>query len=180
MTCRRLFDPVTLGVAALAVTAVAGAGAAVSQGFAAEAQADAEAADLKAAAMGQRVEAQRAIRDEKEEQRLRTARIIALASARGNVGTGALARSEGESALRIQRIRQDAEVNAANLNRRASNVREAGDFTRRQSIFQAGASLVGAGLSGASMMPGGGGGTGLTPTTPAYRKASTGRLAGPV
>lgn len=164
MTCRRLFDPLTLSAAALAVTTVATVGTTIAGGLTASAQADAEAEDLKAAATRQRVQAQRAIRDEKEEQRQRSARIIALASARGNVGTSALARSETESALRIQRLKQDATENAANLRTRAGNVRDAGSFALGQSIFSGGAELVGGSLSTASKFR--------------SRGVSTGRLAG--
>lgn len=178
MSCRRLFDPWAL--AALAVTTIATAGGLVAEGAAQEAQADAQAEDLKNQAQFEKVQAARAVRDEREEQRRRRSRIIALASARGNVGTGALGRSESESALRIQRIQSDARMRSRQFRAQASNVREMGDFARGQSIFQAGAELVGGGLSAGSKLPKGGGGGTTTPTTPAFRKASTGRLAGPV
>lgn len=173
-------EPATMMLALAATTAVVGAVGAVGEGFAAEAQGEAEAEDLKQAARAERIAGARAVRDEQEEQKLRTARMLAIAGAggRGSDLLGVISRDEQESAIRQHRIRADTAARASGLMTRASNVREAGDAARRGSFFKAGTTLLEGGLTMKALAP-----TPKAtkyPTTPAYRTGRTGRLAGPV
>lgn len=150
-------------------------------GFAAEEQANAEAADIRQQARATRIAGARAVRDEKAEQRLRTARMLAIAGAggRGADLLGAISRDEQESAIRQHRIQADTKARAQSLSVRSRNVREAGDTARSLGLFNAGSTLLTGGLKIKSLEPRPTGG-GDYPTTPASRTNRTGRLSGPV
>ena len=144
---REFRDPVT--VATVAAVTLQGAGA-IQGGLSAKGQADAEARDLRAQATASEVQGARDLRDEKETQRRRSARLRATLAARGVEGTNALALAETqatESGIRQSRISQDARTRSANLRRRASNVKTQGRREATGTFISGGSSALTTALS---------------------------------
>lgn len=129
-------DPISLGIAAGALTTVSAIGGAVS----ASREASAEAKFLKIQAQREEVQAGREIRDLRQEQRRASSRTRAILAAQGvdlSSGTaiGLIAGREAEALIREQRITEDSRFRARSLRARARNVRAAGRAAATQSLL---------------------------------------------
>lgn len=133
----RLFhDPATLAIVAGGMQFLQG----IQAGQAAEAEAEARADFLRNQARQEEKQARRDIRDEKEEQRIKSSRARAVLAARGvdltsETAIGLLSHGEAESQIRRERIAEDSRVRRGSLRARARNVETAGKIEKNQQIF---------------------------------------------
>lgn len=131
------------------------------------------------------LEGSRQVRDEKVTQSLRMSRMLALAGAggRGADLIGDLSRDASESGLRLHRIKSNTKLQAASLRHQGQAAKLAAEPTIWDalsigtSLANTGQAVTSAGSQVSSLFSSG---TTITPTTPAFRKTSTGRLGGPV
>lgn len=131
-------DPVTL----LAVSAGASAAGSLAEGNAAQLNAENQASFLRSEASAVELQRGRDLRDEKEQNRLDTARLSAVLAARGveltsGTALSLIGQSVSESARRQTRLKQDTGIRQQSLLAKAVNVQKSGKLAKQRSRIKA-------------------------------------------